>query len=47
LGKRGRPDTITIDLGGDDIRTIRRTTIQAVRGIKAHRTREARTAHVS
>jgi transposase InsO family protein len=39
--------TITIDLGGDDIRTIRRTTTQAVRSIKAHRPRKARTTHVS
>jgi transposase InsO family protein len=40
-------DTMTIDLGGDDIRTIRRTTTQAVRSIKAHRPRKARTTHVS
>jgi transposase InsO family protein len=39
--------TLTIDLGGDDIRTIRRTTTQAVRSIKAHRPRKARTTHVS
>jgi hypothetical protein len=39
--------TITIDLGGDDTRTIRRTTTQAVRSIKAHRPRKARTTHVS
>jgi hypothetical protein len=26
--------TITIDLGGDDVRTVRRTTTQAVRSIK-------------
>jgi hypothetical protein len=39
--------TITIDLGGDDVRTVRRTTTQAVRSIKAHRPRKARTAHVS
>ena len=38
-------DTMTIDLGGDDIRTIRRTTTQPVRSIKAHRPRKA--AHVS
>ena len=31
--------TVTIDLGGDDIRTIRRTTTQPVRSIKAHRPR--------
>jgi transposase InsO family protein len=37
--------TMTIDLGGDDTRTIRRTTIQPVRSIKAHRPRKA--AHVS
>ena len=36
---------MTIDLGGDDTRTIRRTTTQAVRSIKAHRPRKA--AHVS
>jgi hypothetical protein len=29
--------TITIDLGGGDIRTVRRTTNQPVRSIKAHR----------
>jgi transposase InsO family protein len=39
--------TVTVDLGGDDIRTIRRTTTQAVRSIKAHRPRKARTTHVS
>ncbi len=39
--------TLTIDLGGDDIRTTRRTTTQAVRSIKAHRPRKARTTHVS
>jgi transposase InsO family protein len=39
--------TITIDLGGDDLRTIRRTTTQAVRSIKAHRPRKARTTHDS
>ena len=38
-------DTMTIDLGGDDTRTIRRTTTQPVRSIKAHRPRKA--AHVS
>jgi transposase InsO family protein len=37
--------TITIDLGGEDTRTIRRTTTQPVRSIKAHRPRKA--AHVS
>jgi hypothetical protein len=40
-------DTITIDPGGDDVRTIRRTTTQAVRSTKAHRPREARATHVS
>jgi hypothetical protein len=62
-------DTITIDLGGEDTRTLaaagvaaelealsppdkerlhaRRTTTQAVRSIKAHRPRKARTAHAS
>jgi transposase InsO family protein len=39
--------TVTVDLGGDDTRTIRRTTTQAVRSIKAHRPRKARTTHVS
>jgi hypothetical protein len=39
--------TITIDLGGDDIRTLRRTTTQPVRSIKAHRPREPRATHVS
>src|SRR5215471_13278203 len=39
--------TVTIDLGGDDVRTIRRTTTQPVRSIKAHRPRKARTTHVS
>jgi len=39
--------TITIDLGGDDTRTIRRTTTQPVRSIKAHRPRKAGAAHVS
>src|SRR5215471_4440027 len=39
--------TITIDLSGDDTRTIRRTTTQPVRSIKAHRPRKARTTHVS
>jgi hypothetical protein len=37
--------TITIDLGGEDTRTVRRTTTQPVRSIKAHRPRKA--AHVS
>ena len=32
-------DTMTVDLGGDDTRTIRRATTQAVRSIKAHRPR--------
>lgn len=36
---------ITIDLCGDDIRTIRRTTTQPVRSIKAQQHRKA--AHVS
>ncbi|HEX3956457.1 MAG TPA: IS481 family transposase [Trebonia sp.] len=38
-------DVITIDLGGDDTRTIRRTTTQPVRRIKAQQPRKA--AHVS
>jgi hypothetical protein len=33
--------TITIDLAGEDTRTVRRTTTQAVRSIKAHRPRKA------
>jgi hypothetical protein len=36
-------DTITIGLGGDGIWTIRRTTTEPVRSIKAHRPRK--TAH--
>jgi hypothetical protein len=40
-------DTITIDLAGDDTRTVRRTTTQPVRSIKAHRPREIRATHVS
>jgi hypothetical protein len=39
--------TLTIDLGGDDVRTIRRTTTQPVRSIKAHRPRTGKAAHVS
>jgi hypothetical protein len=35
----------TIDLGGEDARTVRRTTTQAVRRVKPHRPRKA--AHVS
>ncbi len=38
-------ETITIDPGGDDTRTIRRTTTQPVRSIKAQQPRKA--AHVS
>ena len=38
-------EVITIDLDGEDTRTVRRTTTQAVRSIKAHRPRKA--AHVS
>jgi hypothetical protein len=38
-------EVITIDLGGEDTRTIRRTTTQPVRSIKAHQPRKA--AHVS
>jgi transposase InsO family protein len=39
-------ETITIDLGGDDTRTVRRTTTQPVRSIKAqqHRQRRSGTA---
>jgi transposase InsO family protein len=39
-------DTITIDLGGDDTRTIRRTTTQPVRSIKAQQ-QPRKAAHVS
>ena len=38
-------DTITIDLASDDTRTVRRTTTQPVRSIKAQQPRKA--AHVS
>ncbi|MGH3162938.1 MAG: IS481 family transposase [Streptosporangiaceae bacterium] len=38
-------DTMTIDLAGDDTRTVRRTTTQPVRSIKAQQHRKA--AHVS
>jgi hypothetical protein len=38
-------DTLTIDLASDDIRTVRRTTTQPVRSIKAQQPRKA--AHVS
>jgi hypothetical protein len=38
-------DTMTIELGGDDTRTVRRTTTQPVRSIKAQQHRKA--AHVS
>jgi hypothetical protein len=31
---------ITIDLHGEDARTVRQTTTQAVRSIKAHRPRQ-------
>jgi len=37
-------EVITIDLGGDDTRTVRRTTTQPVRSIKAQQHRKA--AHV-
>jgi transposase InsO family protein len=41
-------DTITIDLGGDDTRTIRRTTTNPVRRVKAQRPSQPRkAAHVS
>ena len=36
-------DTMTIDPGGDDPRTMRRTTAQAVRNIKAFRPRGRQT----
>ena len=35
------PDTITIEIGGDDIRTVRRTTAQPVRNLQAQRPRKA------
>jgi transposase InsO family protein len=38
-------ETVTIDLGGEDTRTVRRTTTQPVRSIKAQQHRKA--AHVS
>jgi hypothetical protein len=38
-------ETVTTDLAGEDSRTVRRTTTQPVRSIKAHRPRKA--AHVS
>ena len=34
-------DTITIEIGADDIRTVRRTTTQPVRSIKVQRPRKA------
>lgn len=33
--------TLAIELGGDNVRTVRRTTTQPVRSIKAHRPRKA------
>jgi transposase InsO family protein len=42
---RVSPDTITIEIGADDIRTISRTTDQPVRNLKAQRSRK--TANVS
>ena len=39
--------TIAVELGGEDVRTFRRTTTQAVRSIKTHRPRKARTNDVS
>jgi hypothetical protein len=38
---RVSPDTITIEIGADDIRTIRRTTDQPVRNLQAQRSRKA------
>lgn len=38
-------EVMTIDLGGDDTRVVRRTTTQPVRSIKAQQHRKA--AHVS
>ena len=37
-------DTMTIDLGGDDTRTIRRTTAPVVRNIRASRPGSSQTA---
>jgi transposase InsO family protein len=42
---RVSPDTITVEIGADDIRTVRRTTDQPVRNLKAQRSRK--TANVS
>jgi hypothetical protein len=42
---RVSPDTITIEIGADDIRTFSRTTDQPVRNLKAQRSRK--TANVS
>jgi transposase InsO family protein len=42
---RVSPDTITIEIGADDIRTVRRTTDQPVRNLQAQRSRK--TANVS
>ncbi len=42
---RVNPDTITIEIGADDIRTVRRTTDQPVRNLQAQRSRK--TANVS
>ena len=38
---RVSPDTITIEIGADDIRTVRRTTDQPVRNLQAQRSRKA------
>jgi hypothetical protein len=38
-------EVMTIDLGGDDTRTVRRTTTRPVRSVKAQQHRKA--AHVS
>ena len=38
---RVSPQTITIEIGADDIRTIRRTTDQPVRNLQAQRPRKA------
>jgi hypothetical protein len=45
-GRTGRqrdapPPFLTIDLGHDDVKTVRRTTDKPVRSIKAHRPRKA------
>ena len=45
VSARVSPETITIEIGADDIRTVRRTTDQPVRNLQAQRSRK--TANVS